>query len=61
MSISDILPFSDQFINGEALLELSESDLQELQIKLRPRKIITKFLNELKCKSAVSLLYILCV
>lgn len=51
--------FPEQFINGEALLELSESDLKELQIKLGPRKIIKKFLYELKCKSTVSLLCIL--
>ncbi|XP_036138784.1 uncharacterized protein LOC118644388 isoform X3 [Monomorium pharaonis] len=47
--------FLEQSINGEALLELSESDLKELQIKLGPRKIITKFLHELKCKSTVIL------
>jgi len=33
----------------QALLELLE--LQGLQIKFGLRKIITKFLNELKCKS----------
>lgn len=57
----NILLFSDQSINGEALLELSESDLKELKIKLEPRKIITKYLYELKCKSTVSLLCILCI
>lgn len=43
--------FSEQSINGDALLELSESDLKDLQLKLGPRKIINKFLSELRCKS----------
>jgi len=54
-SVFAILFCKKQFINGEALLELSESDLKELQIKLGPRKIIKKFLDELKCKSTLIL------
>lgn len=56
-----ILLFTDQSINGEALLELSDSDLKELKIKLGPKKIVTKFLHELKWKSNVSLLCLLYV
>ncbi|XP_071578153.1 uncharacterized protein, partial [Temnothorax nylanderi] len=45
----------NQCINGEAFLELSDPDLKELGIKMGPRKIITKFLQELKWKSTVIL------